>query len=68
MITKARLICALHDAFQAGVEQGEDEGIAWEHGQPPRQSRNEAFENLFAVWETGHDAKSHIKKALRKAV
>ena len=43
---------ALREAFNAGFEQGHDEATAYDWNQPPRQSRQEAFTDLFADWNT----------------
>ena len=44
---------ALREAFNAGCEQGGDEATAWEWGSFPKQSREDAFNDLFEEWNTG---------------
>lgn len=63
--TKARMMLALYDAFQAGRQQGSDEATSYEWGQPPRIGADEAFNDLFEKWETGWSNRDHIRKALR---
>jgi len=53
-LTKARLILALHDAFQCGIEQGQDEATSYDWGSPPRISREEAFKELFEAYGQGY--------------
>lgn len=65
-LTSARMVAALRDAFEAGREQGSDEATAYEWGSLPNQKADKAFADLFAKWETGHDGRSHIRKALMR--
>lgn len=64
--TKARMILALRDAFEAGREVGSDEATSWEWGQPPSRNADDEFADLFETWETGHAGRSHIRKALAR--
>lgn len=65
-LTREELTAALKDAFMAGHEQGDDYATSYEHGSWPSQTREEAFEEMFEEWNSGHDGKYHIQKALAK--
>lgn len=57
--SREALIAKLREAFDAGVEQGEDEATAYEWGARSRQSRD----NAFAEYLRDHDRRSSNREA-----
>lgn len=57
--SREALIAELREAFNAGVEQGEDEATAYEWGARSRQSRDDAF----AEYLRDHDRRSSKREA-----
>lgn len=43
------------EAFRAGMDQGSDEATAYEWGQPPRQTKDDAFADFMAEWNSESD-------------
>lgn len=56
-------LAALREAFEVGAEQGSDEATAFDWGSRPSQSRDEAFADILAEWNT--IGLENIRAALR---
>lgn len=55
---------ALHDAFMAGHAQGADWATSYERGDYPSQTKEEAFDDVFEDWDTGHNGNSAVKQIM----